>query len=167
LSKFFNNRSGKMFADGGADLPIHQMALAGRSAALASLLAEDHRWLMARGLHGRTALHCAAAAGSASCIKVLLFRSQYLNVVLERPQSIPAEKALLMEERAKFIDIPESSQGWTSLFYGVESGSIPVMKLLLESGADPNHFSDSLKKPLDYANSAAAIELLSQYGATW
>jgi ankyrin repeat protein len=156
-----------MFADGGADLPIHQMALAGRSAALASLLAEDHRWLMARGLHGRTALHCAAAAGSASCIKVLLFRSQYLNVVLERPQSVAAEKALLMEERAKFIDIPESSQGWTSLFYGIESGSLPVIKLLLESGADPNHYSDNLKRPLDYAKSAAAIELLSQYGATW
>jgi ankyrin repeat protein len=166
LSKFFNNRFGKMFADGDVDLPIHHIARAGRSAALASLLAEDHRWLMARGQHGRTALHCAAASGSASCIKVLLFRSQYLNVVLERPQSLAAEKALLIEERTNFIDVPESSQGWTSLFYATDSDSLPVMKLLLEAGADPNHFSNSLKKPMDYAKSAEAIELLSKYGAT-
>jgi Ankyrin repeats (many copies)/Ankyrin repeat len=167
LSKFLDGRSGKMFSEGGVDRSIHRLALAGRSAALASLLAEDHRWLMARGLHGRTALHCAALAGSASCLKVLLFRSQYLHIVLERPQSLPAEKALLLEQRTSFIDVPEAAQGWTSLFCAIESGSLAAMGLLLEAGADPNHLSNSLKKPLDYAKSAAAIELLNQYGASW
>jgi Ankyrin repeats (many copies)/Ankyrin repeat len=167
LSKFFDDRTGKMSPEDLVDRQIHRLALAGRSAALASLLAEDHRWLMARGLHGRTALHCAAIAGSTTCLKVLLFRSQYRHVVLERPQSLLAEKALLIEQRTSFIDVPEASLGWTSLFYAIESGSLAAMSLLLESGADPNHLSNSLRKPLDYAKSGAVIELLNQYGASW
>jgi ankyrin repeat protein len=147
------------------DLQIHQLALAGRAAALASLLAEDHRWLMARGLADRTPLHCAALAGSPDCIKVLLFRGQYRNVVLARPYSLLAEKALLLENRAGFIDIPETAQGWTPLFCAVGSGSLDSMRLLLEAGADPNYLSHNLHTPLFYAQAAASIELLISYGA--
>jgi ankyrin repeat protein len=147
------------------DLQIHQLALAGRAAALASLLAEDHRWLMARGMADRTPLHCAALAGSPDCIKVLLFRGQYSNVVLARPHSLPAEKALLLENRASFIDIPESAQGWTPLFCAVDSGSIESMQLLLEAGADPNYQSHEQRTPLTYARSKASLELLVSYGA--
>lgn len=174
MTPFSDRPSSFQSASTGADLSVHRLALAGRTAALASLLAEDHRWLMVRGVQGRTALHCAALAGSVGCIKVLLFRSQYLHVVLERPASLPAEKALQLERREHFIDTPEASQGWTALFCAIASGSTECIDVLLQAGANPNYRCFDRTTPLAYAQAAplapvvatAAIRLLGQYGGS-
>jgi ankyrin repeat protein len=147
------------------DQQVHELAHAGRTAALISLLAWDHKWATAKGEFDRTPLHYAAAAGSADCIKALLYRSQYVHVTLERPQSVPAEKALLLQQRATFIDPPDSLQAWTPLFYAVQSDSIACIRLLLEAGADPNHISKSAETPIILHRSAAVHSLLLSYGA--
>jgi ankyrin repeat protein len=149
----------------GQDQQIHQLAQTGRTAALVSLLAWDHKWATAKGQFDRTPLHYAAAVGSADCIKALLYRSQYLHVTLERPQSVPAEKALLLQQRSTFIDPPDNLYAWTPLFYAVQSDSLPCVKLLLESGADPNHPSTCNETPLHYSKSPAIRALLMEYGA--
>jgi ankyrin repeat protein len=149
----------------GQDQQVHQLARAGRTAALVSLLAWDHKWATAKGKFDRTPLHYAAAAGSADCIKALLYRSQYLHVTLERPQSIPAEKALLLQQRSTFIDSVDSFDGWTPLFYAVQSDDLACVRLLLESGADPNHLSHSGTTPLTQARSPAICQLLVEFGA--
>ncbi len=149
----------------GQDQQIHQLAQAGRTAALVSLLAWDHKWATAKGKFDRTPLHYAAAAGSADCIKALLYRSQYLHVTLERPQSVPAEKALSLQQRSTFIDPPDTLHAWTPLFYAVQSDCLSCVKLLLESGADPNHSSTCGETPLHYSKSAAMGAVLIKYGA--
>jgi ankyrin repeat protein len=147
------------------DQQVHQLAHAGRTAALVSLLAWDHKWATAKGEFDRTPLHYAAAAGSADCIKALLYRSQYLHVTLERPQSVPAEKALLLQQRSTFIDPPDSLYAWTPLFYAVQSDSLACVQLLLEAGADPNHPSSCAETPIAYSKSSAIANLLLEYGA--
>ncbi len=149
----------------GQDQQVHQLAQAGRTAALVSLLAWDHKWVTAKGEFDRTPLHYAAAAGSADCIKALLYRSQYLHVTLERPQSAPAEKALLLQQRSTFIDPPDSLYAWTPLFYAVQSDSLACVKLLLKAGADPNHASSCAETPLVHGKSLAVQALLIEYGA--
>jgi ankyrin repeat protein len=149
----------------GQDQQIHEFAHAGRTAALVSLLAWDHKWATAKGKFDRTPLHYAAAAGSADCIKALLYRSQYLHVTLERPQSVPAEKALLLQQRSTFIDPPDNLDAWTPLFYAVQSDSLACVQLLLESGADPNHLSNGAETPIARSKSAAVHDLLIEYGA--
>jgi ankyrin repeat protein len=149
----------------GQDQEVHRLARAGRTAALVSLLAWDHKWATAKGKFDRTPLHYAAAAGSADCIKALLYRSQYLHVTLERPQSLPAEKALLLQQRSTFIDSADSFDGWTPLFYAVQSDSLVCVQLLLEAGADPNHLSQSGETPIAHAQSSAVGQLLVEYGA--
>lgn len=154
------------FCMSGQDQQVHELAQAGRTAALISLLAWDHKWATAKGKFDRTPLHYAAAAGSADCIKALLYRSQYLHVTLERPQSVPAEKALLLLQRSNFIDPPDSLNAWTPLFYAVHSDALACVRILLEAGADPNHVSNCAEIPITHSKSVAIHALLIEYGAT-
>jgi glycerophosphodiester phosphodiesterase len=71
---------------------------------------------------GEVALHIAARFGYEECAKVLLDRTYGQD-----PQ----------------LDVPEHTFAWTPFFVACVDGQLPIVKLLLEAGADPDRVDSS------------------------
>jgi ankyrin repeat protein len=67
-------------------------------------------------------------------------------------------------------DLNEFSDGMTPLLWAVFRGDVDAVKILLESGADPNKCANPSESPLWHAEEDFGLhdiaELLRRYGAT-
>jgi hypothetical protein len=133
-------------ADGGYYVRPLVAALAGEHFQTADLLRHNGADLDVRGNCGRNPLHAAASSGNLEVVRILIeYDPAYIN--------------------ARELD------GWTPLFWASRDHNFkdgPVVRLLLEHGADINAQSQSGWTPLHVASNWGApevVRLLLEHGA--
>lgn len=123
------------------DQPVHVAALAGDVEWLRELISRKKRHVRAKGWFGRTPLQCAAHAGSAECVQLLLAAGASVNS-------------------------RDDLHAWTPLHEATGSGSDACVRLLLEHGADVDaRCRQRAQTPLFFAKTRAIVELLADWGA--
>ena len=125
---------------------------------------------------GQTALHTAAAFGSAQLVSLLLRHGANVNAAT--PQGItPLNLAISGRRRAAVrlltrspgVDLDAAEDdGRTALHFAAAAGSHSIVRLLLEHGADPNTRSVFGESPLHHAadhGNVGLVDVLIDHGA--
>lgn len=85
----------------------------------------------------------------------------------ERPRTRPRMGGTTAAGRRRFPESSEDGPGWTPLHFAARGGHSPVMKALLEAGADPDAKTGDGWMPLHFAvksGAASAVEVLLDAG---
>lgn len=146
--------------DGGADV---ELAPSGKTA-------------LSMNLSGQTPLFCAAKEGHLEIVKYLLDRGANPNATNHYGVSvlwIPCQRGLikiveLLLQRGADPEIapsgPEAEErsisGWTPLYAAIKSRQYPVVKLLLNSGANPNAVTSLGSTPFLLASEIGDLEVI-------
>jgi ankyrin repeat protein len=158
-----------------ADMPIHVAAREGHSTVI-NVLIESGTDVNARNGYGRTPLILAAENGKAAACEALLEARAEIDA-----KNSDDETALFRASTRGFPEIVEkllkrhadvnmtNSKGWTALHAAMDSmDRVDIIKLLLESKADPNIKNDYGSTPIVLAaqdGRTDVVHLLLQAGA--
>ncbi len=111
-------------------------AAAAKAGAIVSALSNAGASLEARNRLGETPLHCACQAGDDTIARLLIAAGADMNARIHNPNSIDS--------------------GQTVLIRAVFGRSLPLIKYLIEQGADPSGADDRGWGPLQYAQFGGA-----------
>lgn len=150
---------------------------AGDTSAFTKALAADAEAAQGEGTGGVTPLMYAALYGDAGAMRLLLDRGADVNIRNDAGATAlmwaarDLEKARLLLDRGADVNA-RSLDGRTPLMIAAARfGSSPVLRLMLERGAKPNHRAPSLIGPASplseaaYAGDAEAMKVLIAHGA--
>jgi ankyrin repeat protein len=125
------------------------------------------RFLLERGANpnlngaGRTALHSAIQQAMPELVKALLARGADPNARLSRP--MPALSRLILQQHGLEI----VTLGATPFLLAASYGDVATMRILKESGADPNLTTNDGTTPLMVAAGVDFVEGQDKYGRRW
>ncbi len=133
--------------------------------------------LDARGSSGQTALHAACSGGEVGLARRLLRSGAKVNtcdgygtpLIAACKHGDPALVKKLLKRTSKALLDFRPSGGHTAMTAAIEAGRLPIVKLLLRKGANPNLRSLSGMTPLHHAARHGHTEmakLLFKHGAT-
>jgi ankyrin repeat protein len=143
------------------ELDAVEAAVVGRVNRLDELLARDPRVVTARSGDGRTPLHAAGFFGKVDAVERLLdAHAEVMAISSNYMANTPLHAAIagrtdhatvrLLVQRGADVN-HRAAGGWTPLHLAASRGSLPVIELLLEAGADPAATSDDGKTAADVA----------------
>lgn len=121
--------------------PVHYAALRGHQNALLLLL-HSNADMNVRDNSSNTPLHLCSNNGHENCVKALIYFSEYLGVKLKVNQ--------------------KNVRGDTPLHHAAKWGYQSIVKILMESGADPLILNKKKLSPIDYAQNETILQLLKQ-----
>jgi hypothetical protein len=151
--------------------PLTCAALAGHVAIVRLLLSDGNA--MAPTRDGYTALHMLAASCEASkknnYDKVIRQLAAIAESLVPAPVTAPADspllvavdaanmvavRALLETRGSAWIDSKTVVLGWSAMHLAAKHGSVPLLRLLVQHGANPFVASECIGRPLDVAQCA-------------
>src|SRR3984957_10493437 len=158
-------------ANPGGETALMTAARTGKVDAVTLLLDRGAAVNAKDSVHGQTALMWAVLENHADTVQLLLTRgadiNAHTNVTLTKGEYVPARPAAasgngIIRQRA----LPTLNGGMTPLLFAIRDGNVPMMRLLLDRGADVNQASGNHTSPLIIAllngQVAMASELLNR-----
>jgi ankyrin repeat protein len=145
--------------------PLTQTVLSNRSDIVSLLLENGADPNLVKGMFASPPLNLAVVNSSTEIVKALLTKGANPNTALKNAvmtKKEPVEKMKLLIQHGADINTPsEDSAGKTALIYAAENGTVDMVKLLLENGADASIRDDYDRTALDAARNPEVRELLS------
>ena len=159
----------------GVALDLFEAAALGDEARIAAALDADPEAIEAFSGDGWTALHLAAAFGSAGAVALLLKRGARVDAVSNNPQrNQPLHAALSLGKDSVIIQTllahgadANAAQvgGFTPIFSAAAANREDLVELLIKHGANPHQRNDQGKSPAEYARERDHAELASRLEA--
>jgi len=159
----------------GVALDLFEAAALGDEARIAAALDADPEAIEAFSGDGWTALHLAAAFGSAGAVALLLKRGARVDAVSNNPQrNQPLHAALSLGKDSVIIQTllahgadANAAQvgGYTPIFSAAAANREDLVELLIKHGANPHQRNDQGKSPAEYARERDHAELASRLEA--
>lgn len=159
----------------GVALDLFEAAALGDEARIAAALDADPEAIEAFSGDGWTALHLAAAFGSAGAVALLLKRGARVDAVSNNPQrNQPLHAALALGKDSVIIQTllahgadANAAQvgGFTPIFSAAAANREDLVELLIKHGANPHQRNDQGKSPAEYARERDHAELASRLEA--
>jgi ankyrin repeat protein len=153
----------------GIGLDIFEAAATGDVARLRDLLEAEPGLARSFSGDGWTALHLAAAFGSAAAVSALLAAGAAVNGVSRNPQqNQPLHAALALGKNAEIVELlledgapvnTAQAGGFTPIFSAATADRKDLAEMLLAYGADPHAKSDAGKTAADFARERGHAEL--------
>jgi uncharacterized protein len=140
-------------ANAGGETALMTAARTGKADAVRLLLDRGANVNAKEAVHGQTALMWAVLENHTEVVKVLLDRgadiNSQTNVTMPKGEYVPARAGGasgtgIIRQRA----LPTADGGMTPLLFAVRDGNAPMVRLLLERGADINRPSGNHTSPL-------------------
>jgi ankyrin repeat protein len=163
----------------GVPLDVFEAAAAGVRDAVAARIKEDEGQVRAFSHDGFTPLHLAAFFGRAAVVELLLSLGAPVNEVSRNPSALrPLHSAVAHRQPQIALEISRAliaagadvnatyHSGWTALHAAAVHGNLPLVRLLLESGAKAGAKNDAGQTPADLAktkNHKAVIASLAEW----
>ncbi len=157
----------------GDDLDIFEASATGRLDVLQRLLEADPKVLAHISPDGFTPLHLACFFGHPDVVKALLDRGAPVNPVADNPMQVrPLHSAaahhdartslvicgMLIEHGADVNAIQQG--GFTALHAAAQQGNLELVKLLVDSGADPSMKTEAGKEASDIGRESGHEEII-------
>jgi len=159
----------------GVALDLFEAAALGDEGRIAAALDADPEAIEAFSGDGWTALHLAAAFGSAGAVALLLKRGARVDAVSNNPQrNQPLHAALSLGKDSVIIQTllahgadANAAQvgGYTPIFSAAAANREDLVELLIKHGANPHQRNDQGKSPAEYARERDHAELASRLEA--
>jgi ankyrin repeat protein len=140
-------------ANSGGETALMTAARTGKADAVALLLDRGAKVNAKDDVHGQSALMWAVLENHADVVELLLARgadiNAHTNVTITKGEYVPARPAAasgngIIRQRA----LPTPNGGITPLLFAIRDGNVPMMRLLLDRGADLGQSSGNHTTPL-------------------
>ncbi len=182
LSLYYGHAAVKeLLLSSGAVLNVHEAAAAGELERVKALITASPNLLSSFSHDGFAPLHLAAFFGQQAIVDYLLSRHAAVNEISRNPSALrPIHSAVAHRHPEPALAITRAliaagaevnvkqAGGFTPLHSAALSGRLPLVRVLLEAGADASARGDSDQTALSLAgskNHKEVIALLRQHGA--
>lgn len=182
LSLYYGHAAVKeLLLSSGAELNVYEAAAAGELERVKSLIAASTNLLASFSHDGFAPLHLAAFFGQKAVVDYLLSRGAAVNEISRNPSALrPIHSAVAHRHPETALAITRAliaagaevnvtqQAGWTPLHSAALHGYLPLVKVLLEAGADTAARADNGQTSQTLAaskNHKEVIALLRQHGA--
>ncbi|NXN97510.1 ASB3 protein, partial [Rhinopomastus cyanomelas] len=152
-------------------VPIHEAAAHNSSQCLKLLVraAPSDDYINSKTFEGLCALHLSARHGSLECIRILLeagadpneFNTEATTPLFLAVENEHIDVVKFLLQHGANVDGSHSISGWNSLHQASFQGSVDIMEVLLENGADMECKDDFGITPLFVAAQYGKLETLS------
>jgi uncharacterized protein len=156
----------ELLLERGAPLDVFEAAAVGARAKVEEWLKKDAGLARAFAHDGFTPLHLAAFFGRVPVVELLLSRGAPVNEVSRNPSALrPLHSAVAHRQPQVALEISRAlvaagadvnvtqQGGWAPLHAAALHGNLPLVRLLLEAGAEPGAKNDAGQTPAELANS--------------
>jgi ankyrin repeat protein len=163
-----------LLLESGALVDVFEAAAAGVRAKVDALVAADQGLVRAYSRDGFTPLHLAAFFGNVAVVEFLLSRGAPVNAVSQNPSALcPLHSAVAHRQPQVSLEISRAlvaagadvnatqHGGWTALHAAALHGNLPLVRLLLDAGANPAAMNDTGQTPAALARTKKHKEVIA------